>query len=146
MKIIKQFLMTLILAGMMLPGLALAQPVGSTPGTGGGIEGADSNSTAMERLRDVVGDPDSPTFDVDHTDEDTLTEFIGLIVSVILGLLGVIFTLLIVVAGYTYMMAGGNEEKVSKALSTIKVALIGLVIVIGAFAIWRFVFERIVVP
>ena len=42
------------------------------------------------------------------------------------------------------MTAGGNEDKVSKASTTIKVAIIGLLIVIGAFAIWRFIFERII--
>ncbi|MFH0951524.1 MAG: hypothetical protein V1765_03575 [bacterium] len=135
MKSIKQYLSLLLLTIFLVPTLALAQ--------GGGLNGPDSDSAALTRLKNVLSDKNNSTFDVDSTDENTLTEYIGLLVNIVLGLLGVIFTILIIYSGYTWMTAGGNEDKVSKAGTTIKVAIIGLLIVIGAFAIWRFVFERI---
>ena len=135
MKSIKLYLSLLLLTVFLVPSLALAA---------GGLTGPDSNSAALTRLKNVLSDKDNLTFDVDNTDENTLTEYIGLLVNIVLGLLGVIFTLLIIYSGYTWMTAGGNEDKVSKASTTIKVAIIGLLIVIGAFAIWRFIFERII--
>jgi hypothetical protein len=60
------------------------------------------------------------------------------IISVALGFLAVIFLGLIVVAGFQYMTAGGNEEKVSKALALLKNAIIGLAIVLVAWSLTRF--------
>ncbi len=71
--------------------------------------------------------------------ETTISEIVGTAVNVFLTLLGVIFIILIILAGYNWMTAGGDEEKVTKAKSTIKRAIIGLIIIIGAYAIWVFV-------
>lgn len=128
----KIFLAWLLLGGFFVTPMVLAaQP-------------ADETSSAIDRLENIVGDPDNPSYDVDLTDENSFAEYIGLIINVALGLLGVVFLGLMLWAGYMWMTAGGNEEKVSSAGHTIKVAIIGLLIVIGSFAIWRFVFERIV--
>jgi hypothetical protein len=61
------------------------------------------------------------------------------IVKIFLGLLGIIFMVLMIVAGYKWMTAGGNEEKVKEAKSQIKTAIIGLVIIFMAYSIARFV-------
>ncbi len=76
--------------------------------------------------------------------ETTFSSTLGTIVSVALGFLGVIFIILIIWAGYNWMTAGGNEEKVSKARHTIVRAIIGLIIIVSSYAIWFFVFVRIV--
>jgi len=65
---------------------------------------------------------------------------IAYIIQVLLGFLAVIFLVLMVYAGYNWMMARGNEEKVNKSLATIRMAIIGLIIVLGAYAISYFVF------
>ena len=77
--------------------------------------------------------------------KNTVTEYIGLAVSVFLSLLGVIFVGLMIYAGYNWMTAGGNEEKVSEAGKTIKWALIGIIVLIGVYAIWHFVFKRLII-
>jgi hypothetical protein len=69
---------------------------------------------------------------------------IGKIVVAFLSLLGVIFIFLIVLAGYDYMTARGEEAKVEKALATIRRAIIGLIIILGAYAIWNFVYYYII--
>ena len=46
-------------------------------------------------------------------------------------------------AGIRLMTAGGNEETVQEARATIKWALIGVIVVIGAFALSNFVVNRI---
>ena len=58
-----------------------------------------------------------------------------------LALLGVIFIIIIIVAGHKWMTAGGNEDKVKDARTMISRAIIGLLIIIAAYAITHFVFK-----
>jgi ABC-type nickel/cobalt efflux system permease component RcnA len=67
-----------------------------------------------------------------------------MVVGAALSLLGVIFVVLMVLAGYNWMTASGNEQKVDEAKSTLKRAIIGLVIVLGAWSIWRFILENLI--
>jgi len=137
---------------LLLPNLAWGQTgnqAGNQAGNQTGTTGPKTNITptpagsqALYRLYNVgVQDTNAAYADANQS---TLTIFIGNVIAVFLGLLGVVFLILMIVAGFNWMTAGGNEEKVSKAGHTIKVAIIGLLIVIGSFAIWRFVFERII--
>ncbi|MFA6392373.1 MAG: pilin [Patescibacteria group bacterium] len=57
------------------------------------------------------------------------------IIQWILGLLGLIAVILVLYGGFTWMTAGGNEEKVEKAKKIITAAVIGLVIILVAWAI-----------
>jgi hypothetical protein len=82
-------------------------------------------------------------YDVDNTNEFTMSGYIGLIVNAFLSLLGIIFLILIIWAGYNWMTAGGDESKVTKAKDTLYRAVIGLIIVVGAFSIFRFIFLRL---
>lgn len=70
----------------------------------------------------------------------TIGFLIATIIKVILGFLAVIFLILTIVAGFRWMTAGGNEDEVKKAVTTIKNSVIGLVIVLAAYAITYFVF------
>ena len=71
--------------------------------------------------------------------ETTILQTASGVVSIFLGLLGIIFIILIIYAGYNWMTAAGNEEKVKKAQETLKQAIIGLIIVVSAYAISFFV-------
>lgn len=62
-------------------------------------------------------------------------------IKTFLGLLGIIFLVLFILAGYKYMTARGNEDKVEEALSTMQRAIIGLIIVIAAYSITYVVFN-----
>lgn len=68
---------------------------------------------------------------------------IQIIIKVLLGLLGIIFLILIIFAGYNWMTAAGEEEKVKKATDTIKRAVIGLIIIVCAYLITIFVFNKL---
>ncbi len=76
-----------------------------------------------------------------------LTATIGSVVAAVIkgfiALLGVIFVVLIILAGYKWMNAGGEEEKVREAKDTIRHAIIGLIIIIAAYAITEFVFTHL---
>lgn len=70
-------------------------------------------------------------------------DIVSTTIQAFLGLLGVIFVILIISAGYNWMTSAGEEEKVNKAKDTIKRAIIGIIIIIGAYAITYFVFRNI---
>lgn len=64
---------------------------------------------------------------------------IGLVINVVLGLLGIIFLLLMIYAGFLWMTAGGDEKRVEQAKHTIIRAVIGIVIILMSYAIASFV-------
>jgi cytochrome bd-type quinol oxidase subunit 2 len=99
-------------------------------------------ATAFTRLKNVVSS--KPTYEVDKTTQNTLTDYIGNIIAVFLGLLGSIFVILIIYAGYTWMTASGNMEKVTKAQHTLRSAVIGLLVLVAVYAMWIFLFAKIV--
>ncbi len=63
----------------------------------------------------------------------------GGIISAALSLIGIIFLILMVYAGFLWMTAQGESEKIDKAKKMIVSALIGLVVVLSAYAITAFV-------
>jgi uncharacterized membrane protein len=74
-----------------------------------------------------------------QTTNGGLTDIIGKLINIFLGFLGVIFLVLMLYAGFLWMTAQGEEAKVKKAKDMITQAVIGLIIVVAAFAISNFV-------
>ena len=66
-------------------------------------------------------------------------EFIGeKLITPAFGVIGIIFLVLMIYAGFLWMTAGGNETQVTKARSIITNSLIGTLIVIVAYAVTIF--------
>jgi len=63
------------------------------------------------------------------------------VVQAVLSLLGVAFLGFMMYAGITWMTAQGNEQKVEKAKNMITESIVGLIIVIAAYAIAFFVID-----
>lgn len=76
--------------------------------------------------------------------DTSLSASIGQVIKVALSLVGTIFFALTVYAGFLWMTASGNEEKVTKATEILKRAIIGLIIVLAAYSITSFVLGRII--
>jgi lysylphosphatidylglycerol synthetase-like protein (DUF2156 family) len=74
--------------------------------------------------------------------ETTASGIVGSIIKIGLSLLGVIFVVLIIYAGYNWMTASGDETKIEKAKETLWRAIIGLIITVSAYAIWAFIFFK----
>ncbi len=68
-----------------------------------------------------------------------ITIIVSQTIRLALSLLGIIFLILIILGGYQWMTAGGNEEIVTKARQRIINAAIGLAIVLLAYAISYFI-------
>ncbi len=69
---------------------------------------------------------------------------IAKIIRVAMGLLGIIAVVIILIGGFTWMTAGGNEEKVGEAKKWIFSGIIGLAIILSAYAIATFVISQLV--
>ncbi|MFH1947088.1 MAG: pilin [Candidatus Magasanikbacteria bacterium] len=61
------------------------------------------------------------------------------IIEISLSLLGMFFLAYIFYAGFVWMLAGGDEEKIKKAQKTIKFAVLGLIIALLSWSITIFV-------
>jgi hypothetical protein len=95
-----------------------------------------SNSqNTLGRLKNVA----EKSYNVTTAPEQSLMYSVSKIIQVFLSTLGVIFVVLMIYAGFKWMMAAGDADDVKKAKGTIRMAIIGLVITVSAYAIWGFV-------
>ena len=74
---------------------------------------------------------------------DYLDTTIGKAVAMIMGFVGIIFLIMIIVAGFQWMTAGGNEDTAKKAKDRLVSATVGLLIVMSAYLITFFVYQTI---
>lgn len=73
----------------------------------------------------------------------TLPQLVGRLVNVFLGILGVVFLVLAIYAGYKWMTAQGDEKAVGEAKTTLTNSIIGLIIIAAAYSISSFVINGI---
>jgi len=73
-----------------------------------------------------------------------LPQLVGSFIAAALGLLGVILVVLVIYAGFIWMTAQGNDEKIKKAKGMITSAIIGMIIIFAAYAITNFVVGALV--
>jgi len=76
----------------------------------------------------------------------SLSGFIVIILNWLIGFAGVICVVMIIVGGYSYMTAGGDESKVKDASKTLTNAIIGLVICFIAVILVNYVLENFLTP
>ena len=80
----------------------------------------------------------------DYSTQDTLDAVLGRIIRTVLSVLGSVFLILMFFAGWLWMRASGNQEKVDKAKKQIKTLVIGLVSIIAAYALSSWVVRLLV--
>lgn len=88
-----------------------------------GLE-ATAAATNLSRTTDVLG-------------------IVGRVLNVGLGLLGVVVFGIILWAGWEWMTANGNSEKVAKAQTTLLHAIAGMLVIFSAAALARFVILQV---
>lgn len=66
------------------------------------------------------------------------------IINVALGFLGIIAVVIVLYGGFMWMTAAGNEERIGKAKQILTAGIIGLVIIIMAWAIASYVVSTLV--
>lgn len=68
-----------------------------------------------------------------------LSKFIGNMIRTLLAATGIVFLIITVYAGILYMIASGEPDKIKKAKSMLTNSVIGLIIIVGAYAITQYV-------
>ena len=123
------FSLLILTALLVLPYFVFAEQDSSSQTTA-------ASSSALEKLTAVATSG--------GYQEGDLAKVTGRIISAALSLLGGVFIILIVIGGYNWMTAEGKEEKVERAQNYIRRAIIGLIITLGAWAIWTFMLTRFI--
>jgi len=75
--------------------------------------------------------------------EDVRTT-VSKVINAFMGLLGIVAVVIILLGGFKWMTAGGNEDKVGEAKKLILSGIIGLIIIMSAYAIAQFVVGAVV--
>ncbi|PIR93112.1 hypothetical protein COT99_02560 [Candidatus Falkowbacteria bacterium CG10_big_fil_rev_8_21_14_0_10_43_10] len=78
-----------------------------------------------------------------QADTQTVDKILTKVINAILGLLGVIFLVLTLFAGFLWMTAAGNDDQVGKAKKILTAAIIGIVIIVSSYAITNFVLTSV---
>lgn len=72
-----------------------------------------------------------------------LRQTIASIINVALSLLGIIALVIVLYGGFKWMTAGGNDEQVGEARKIIIAGIIGLAVILSAYAISSFVLVQL---
>lgn len=110
---------------MLLPVLALAQSQGMTS-VSGGLNAAAHTGGLGDFCRGTAF-------------SSCLATVAGTAINVVLGFSGVILLGYVLYAGFLWMTSGGEMEKAKEARTMISNAVVGLIILVSAFAISSFV-------
>ena len=97
-------------------------------------------NSALDKL-DIIGNETG--FGETKTDVG-LYDKIADVINIALGFAGIIATILIIVAGTKWIMAGGNEEEITKAKGTIKGSVIGIGIVLASYIVVNFIVIKLI--
>ncbi len=103
-----------------------------------------ANKSTGYGLNTTAGQVDPFKDQISQTqDESFLQSRVGQIIGFVLSFVGVLFLILMIYAGLTWMTAGGNKEQVSKAKTLMINAVLGLIVVMGAYALTAFIGEQL---
>jgi hypothetical protein len=103
-----------------------------------------SPSLALATSLDPWGDVDaSETQDLLGLGNKDPREIAAGVINILLGFLGIVAVVIILIGGFKWMTAGGNEDKTAEARKLITAGIIGLVIILAAFAIAKFVIDQL---
>jgi hypothetical protein len=91
---------------------------------------------------DLLGEVGTKVYGTQDAPKD-VRQIVAEVIQIFLSFLALIFIILIILAGYKWMMARGDEGKVTEALNQIQHAVIGLLIILAAYAVTYFVFNTL---
>ena len=72
-----------------------------------------------------------------------LKDTIVAVLNVLLGFLGILAVIIILLGGFKWMTAAGSEDKIGEAKKLISAGIVGLVVILAAYAIATYVISTI---
>lgn len=115
----------------LIPGFCLAQARENNVNSGPNLKDAFTN--VQKEVGNRAG--------YQTSNEVSLEDTISSIINIVLSFLGIVFVALLILGGFNWMTAGGQENRVQEAKQTIKQAIIGLIIVLGSYVISYFIIK-----
>ena len=91
---------------------------------------ADNWGTNKEYVPDIDGVSDVPTL-------YGLEGIVGNLLQIIIPIVGAVLLIVLITGGIKYITAGGEKEQTAQANKTLTSAIVGLIIVLGAWLIIR---------
>jgi hypothetical protein len=70
-----------------------------------------------------------------------LNNLVGIVINIVFALAGLLFLVMIFMSGINYLTAGGDPKNAAAARERLTNAIIGLIIVVAAFAIAQIIFD-----
>jgi uncharacterized membrane protein YidH (DUF202 family) len=95
---------------------------------------------AQEGARNVIGFGYAQQLGLEATNADPRDTAVD-IVRYLMTFLGIIAVVVILLGGFRWMTAAGNEDRVAEAKKLLIAGVIGLIIILAAFAIVTFVVD-----
>ena len=136
-KLVFVVIFTLAFGMLVTPAFAATSCDADTPCTGIGEECISGSCVVNTFGVGAIEDSDLALGDT------PLRQTITQVINVALSLLGIVAVVIILAGGFKWMTAGGNEEKVDEARKLIFAGIIGIAIILSAWAIARFVLENL---
>lgn len=107
------------------------------------ITGAAQAQSVQDKLLGQVDQTGAEVFGPDAANQGDLVLLVGRFIRVGLSFVGLVLLVLFIYAGFLWMTAGGNEDKVAEARQLMQNGIIGLIIVVSSYAITQFVLQAI---
>jgi hypothetical protein len=136
-KCMKKILVAVVVGGSLLaPGVVPA--VANAQIDSGVCEGANLNLSTAPPPGNACTRDSAVSVDANKRVNDN----IKLVINVMTLLVGVVAVIMIIIGGFKYITSGGDSSRIASAKDTILFAIIGLVVVVLAQVIVRFVISR----
>ena len=133
MKKISKLLFSLIALSLMVLPMTVSAATGNTTNNV-------SNNTAAVEINAATYGAESTTLHLGSTSVDTVATNL---INTVLGFLGLIAVVIFLVGGFKWMTAMGNDENIKKAKELMVAGVVGLVIILSAWGITRFVITQL---
>lgn len=98
-----------------------------------------ANFVQAQTLGDKLGVQYANNIELPASQDEDVRDMAVVIIKYLITFIGIIAVIIILYGGFVWMTAGGNDDRVTKAKNIIVAGVIGLIIVIAAFAIVTFV-------
>lgn len=98
-----------------------------------GYTGNFSDSSGLKQ----TGEPAGFYTNIANEDQTAIENIFARVIAIALSLIGMFFFILMLYSGYLWLMSKGDTKDIDKAKENIKHALIGIIVVLGAYAITK---------
>jgi hypothetical protein len=135
----KQFKTILVSAALLL---GVAAPLAVVSGASAQLPDTDSTSTIVGGLDQGSAATDPEAAGTLEDSETRISNIITTVINIFSIVVGVVSVIFIIIGGLKYITSAGDTGNVTSAKNTILYAVIGLVVVLFAQIIVRFVLNR----